>query len=193
MPRGPRASRLMRRPTVHEAGSRARDYTRREPPAQPLKCAAAPADVQTVRRSGRVSAGIHFENCVIQGQADARWRTPSANGSPRTTLLRLTAAGRPVRSLPAASSDRQRGHGGGVHRRQSRSGLVEGFERTFVIKRIRPDRSDSPKFVQMFCDEARISRAAPPPEHRAGLRLRADRRRVLHGDGVPARQAIWRR
>jgi serine/threonine protein kinase len=27
----------------------------------------------------------------------------------------------------------------------------------FVIKRIRPDRSDSAKFVQMFCDEARIS------------------------------------
>ena len=27
----------------------------------------------------------------------------------------------------------------------------------FVIKRIRPDRSDSPRFVQMFCDEARIS------------------------------------
>ena len=25
------------------------------------------------------------------------------------------------------------------------------------IKRIRPDRTDSPKFVQMFCDEARIS------------------------------------
>ncbi len=33
----------------------------------------------------------------------------------------------------------------------------DGFQRTFVIKRIRPDRSDSPKFVQMFCDEARIS------------------------------------
>jgi len=28
---------------------------------------------------------------------------------------------------------------------------------SFVIKRIRPDRSDSPSFVQMFCDEARIS------------------------------------
>jgi serine/threonine protein kinase len=27
----------------------------------------------------------------------------------------------------------------------------------FVIKRIRPDRSDSPRFVEMFCDEARIS------------------------------------
>jgi eukaryotic-like serine/threonine-protein kinase len=27
----------------------------------------------------------------------------------------------------------------------------------FVIKRIRPDRTDSPRFVQMFCDEARIS------------------------------------
>jgi serine/threonine protein kinase len=34
---------------------------------------------------------------------------------------------------------------------------VAQFQRTFVIKRIRPDRSDSPKFVQMFCDEARIS------------------------------------
>ena len=34
---------------------------------------------------------------------------------------------------------------------------VQGFERTFVVKRIRPDRSDSPKFVQMFCEEARIS------------------------------------
>jgi serine/threonine protein kinase len=28
---------------------------------------------------------------------------------------------------------------------------------SFVIKRIRPDRTDSPKFVQRFCDEARIS------------------------------------
>jgi len=36
------------------------------------------------------------------------------------------------------------------------SGL-SGFERAFVIKRIRPDRSDSPKFVQMFCEEARIT------------------------------------
>src|SRR5439155_25022157 len=34
---------------------------------------------------------------------------------------------------------------------------VKGFERIFVIKRIRPDRSDSPKFIQMFCEEARIS------------------------------------
>ena len=34
---------------------------------------------------------------------------------------------------------------------------VQGFEREFVIKRIRPDKSDSPNFVQMFCEEARIS------------------------------------
>jgi serine/threonine-protein kinase len=34
---------------------------------------------------------------------------------------------------------------------------MEGFERTFVVKRIRPDKSDSAKFVQMFCEEARIS------------------------------------
>jgi serine/threonine-protein kinase len=33
----------------------------------------------------------------------------------------------------------------------------KGFERIFVVKRIRPDRSDSPKFVQMFCEEARLS------------------------------------
>jgi serine/threonine-protein kinase len=32
-----------------------------------------------------------------------------------------------------------------------------GFARSFVVKRIRPDRSDSPKFVQMFCEEARIT------------------------------------
>jgi serine/threonine protein kinase len=34
---------------------------------------------------------------------------------------------------------------------------VQGFEREFVIKRIRPDKSDSPNFVEMFCEEARIS------------------------------------
>ena len=34
---------------------------------------------------------------------------------------------------------------------------AQGFEREFVVKRIRPDKSDSPKFVQMFCEEARLS------------------------------------
>jgi serine/threonine protein kinase len=34
---------------------------------------------------------------------------------------------------------------------------MQGFEREFVVKRIRPDKSDSPQFVQMFCEEARIS------------------------------------
>jgi serine/threonine-protein kinase len=34
---------------------------------------------------------------------------------------------------------------------------MQGFERIFVVKRIRPDKSDSPKFVQMFVEEARIS------------------------------------
>jgi serine/threonine-protein kinase len=33
---------------------------------------------------------------------------------------------------------------------------LEGFRRIFVIKRIRPEKSDSSEFVQMFCDEARI-------------------------------------
>jgi serine/threonine protein kinase len=34
---------------------------------------------------------------------------------------------------------------------------VQGCQDGFVIKRIRPDRSDSPKFVQAFCEEARIT------------------------------------
>jgi len=34
---------------------------------------------------------------------------------------------------------------------------VEGFRRTFVIKRIRPEKSSSPEFIRMFCEEARIS------------------------------------
>jgi serine/threonine-protein kinase len=33
---------------------------------------------------------------------------------------------------------------------------VGGFRRVFVIKRIRPEKSDSPEFIRMFCDEARI-------------------------------------
>jgi serine/threonine protein kinase len=39
--------------------------------------------------------------------------------------------------------------------RASVSGL-EGFRDNFVIKRIRPEKSDSPEFVEMFCNEARI-------------------------------------
>ncbi|HXU00769.1 MAG TPA: serine/threonine-protein kinase [Polyangia bacterium] len=34
---------------------------------------------------------------------------------------------------------------------------IPGPERVFVVKRIRPDKTDSPKFVQMFCEEARIT------------------------------------
>ena len=34
---------------------------------------------------------------------------------------------------------------------------LPGFARSFVVKRIRPDKSDSPKFVQLFCEEARIT------------------------------------
>src|SRR5258708_4504504 len=34
---------------------------------------------------------------------------------------------------------------------------VEGFRRTFVVKRIISEKAASPTFVRMFCDEARIS------------------------------------
>src|SRR5262245_30973375 len=33
----------------------------------------------------------------------------------------------------------------------------EEFRRSFDVKRIRAEKSDSPEFIQMFCDEARIS------------------------------------
>jgi serine/threonine-protein kinase len=33
---------------------------------------------------------------------------------------------------------------------------VEGFRRAFVIKRLRPEKSDSNELVRMFCDEARL-------------------------------------
>jgi serine/threonine-protein kinase len=34
---------------------------------------------------------------------------------------------------------------------------VEGFRRTFVVKKILAEKASSPTFVRMFCDEARIS------------------------------------
>jgi serine/threonine-protein kinase len=34
---------------------------------------------------------------------------------------------------------------------------VEGFRRTFVVKRILAEKASSPAFIRMFCDEARIS------------------------------------
>jgi serine/threonine protein kinase len=34
---------------------------------------------------------------------------------------------------------------------------VQGFRRTFVVKRILADKAMSPTFIRMFCDEARIS------------------------------------
>ena len=33
---------------------------------------------------------------------------------------------------------------------------AEGFRRIFVIKRIRPEKSDSSEFIEMFCEEARL-------------------------------------
>jgi serine/threonine-protein kinase len=41
-----------------------------------------------------------------------------------------------------------------VHRAVTRG--VEGFRRTFVVKKILAEKASSPTFVKMFCDEARI-------------------------------------
>ena len=64
---------------------------------------------------------------------------------------------------------------------------AQGFRRTFVVKRILAERSQRADFVDMFVRGGAHRLAAQPPEHRAGVRLRQRRRRLLPGDGVPAR------
>jgi serine/threonine-protein kinase len=48
------------------------------------------------------------------------------------------------------------GRGGMAEVFRASVGGLEGFRDNFVIKRIRPEKSDSPEFVEMFCNEARI-------------------------------------
>ena len=40
---------------------------------------------------------------------------------------------------------------------------IEGFQSTFVIKRIRPEKSDSAELVDLFCNEARICALVKAP------------------------------
>jgi serine/threonine-protein kinase len=84
--------------------------------------------------------------------------------------LVITSFSGPADALPAESGPHPAGATFGRFRLLARIGKggmaevfqavsqgLQGFERVFVIKRIRPDRTDSAKFIQMFCDEARIS------------------------------------
>ena len=63
---------------------------------------------------------------------------------------------------------------------------VQGFERDVRHQAHPPGQI---RFAEVRADVLRGGadlRAAQSPEHRAGLRLRSHRRRVLHGDGAPA-------
>src|SRR3954469_20250312 len=74
-------------------------------------------------------------------------------------------AEKPASSPPPSSGERygryqlveQIGKGGMAEVFRAVADGFQGFRRVFVVKRIRPEKSDSPEFVQMFCDEARIS------------------------------------
>ena len=64
---------------------------------------------------------------------------------------------------------------------------AEGFRQTFVVKRILAERSRAAGLRRDVRAGGAHRLAAQPPEHRAGVRLRQRRRRLLPGDGVPAR------
>ena len=97
----------------------------------------------------------------------------------------LAEARRSLRALSAPRAHRQRGDGGGVSRHRARREGVRAHLRR------QADPARPVRFAEVRPDVLRGGAdlgAAPPPEHRAGLRLRAHRRRVLHGDGAPRRQ-----
>ncbi|HEY2902265.1 MAG TPA: serine/threonine-protein kinase [Polyangia bacterium] len=48
------------------------------------------------------------------------------------------------------------GKGGMAEIFRAITGGIEGFSRLFVIKRIRPEKSQSREFIRMFCEEARL-------------------------------------
>jgi eukaryotic-like serine/threonine-protein kinase len=71
----------------------------------------------------------------------------------------------PIEAMPAPAVERygryflieRIGRGGMAEVFRAVAQGVEGFRRVFVIKRLRPEKLDSPDLVRMFCDEARLS------------------------------------
>ena len=130
--------------------SKRRDYTRRPSRGGVLKGRAGYADVGSANFAV-LSSGIHFENHVFLRDTVADASVKAAGPTPDSPVAdRGDRFGR-------FSLIERIGKGGMAEVFRAVSQGLEGFERMFVIKRIRPDRSDSAKFVQMFCDEARIS------------------------------------
>ena len=130
----------------------------------------------------RVSPGKHFENRDLAHAPEVVGVSSSTNKVPKT----------PGSLSPGDQFGRYQlleriGKGGMAEVFRAVAHGVQGFERMFVVKRI---RARQVRFAQVRADVLRGGadlRAAPPPEHRPGLRLRPHRRRVLHGDGAPRR------
>ena len=102
----------------------------------------------------RVCSGKHFGTCYLD-QASPRCGVVLVGEQRGTQNTELTQPGRPIRPLSAHRADRSRA---GWRRCSAPSrAACRGSSARSSIKRIRPDKSDSPKFVQMFCEEARIS------------------------------------
>ena len=100
----------------------------------------------------RASRGKHFENrdiTTVSGDV-----VPS---SPTHKAPKTPGSLRPGDHFGRYQLLERIGKGGMAEVFRALAHGMEGFERIFVVKRIRPDKSDSPKFVQMFVEEARIS------------------------------------
>ena len=100
----------------------------------------------------RASRGKHFENrdiTTVSGDV-----VPS---SPTHKAPKTPGSLRPGDHFGRYQLLERIGKGGMAEVFRALAQGMEGFERIFVVKRIRPDKSDSPKFVQMFVEEARIS------------------------------------
>ena len=110
-----------------------------------------------------------------------RPRRPSSSSSPNAGAPTMFGRYRLVERL---------GEGGMSELFIAKAAGVEGFTRAFVLKRLRPELARDKEAVAQFIDEARLQAEPRALEHRAGLRLRRRRRRVLHDPGVHRRAAI---
>ena len=76
------------------------------------------------------------------------------------------------------------GRGGMADVYKGRVSGPQGFERTFVVKRILPHLSEDPTFIKMFVEEAKLSARLAHPNIVQIFEARRRRGRVLHLDGV---------
>ena len=165
---------------------KARDYTHAAelpaPPRPPAQVASRRAPMFCFAAMSPRIAGKHFENRDLQ--------------TPRKVIAcrrrRTRCRGRRARCARATTSAAI-----SCWSRIGKGGMAEVFRaiaqrRAGVRARVR-HQAHPPRQLRLAEVRADVLRggadlgAAASPEHRAGLRLRSDRRRVLHGDGASRR------